>query len=37
MRVLVGCETSGIGRRAFAARGHDVRSCDLLPAGRAVA
>ncbi len=32
MRVLVACETSGIGRRAFAARGHDVWSCDTLPA-----
>ena len=32
MRVLVGCETSGIVRRAFATRGHDVWSCDLLPA-----
>lgn len=32
MRVLVGCETSGIGRRAFAALGHDVWSCDILPA-----
>lgn len=31
-RILVGCETSGIVRRAFAARGHDVWSCDLLPA-----
>lgn len=31
-RVLVGCETSGVVRRAFAARGHDVWSCDLLPA-----
>jgi hypothetical protein len=31
MRVLVGCETSGVVRRAFAARGHDVWSCDLLP------
>ncbi len=31
MRVLVGCETSGIVRRAFAARGHDAWSCDLLP------
>ena len=29
MRVLIGCETSGIARRAFAARGHDVWSCDL--------
>lgn len=27
MRVLVACETSGVGRRAFAARGHDVWSC----------
>jgi hypothetical protein len=32
MRVLVGCETSGVVRRAFAARGHDAWSCDLLPA-----
>ncbi len=29
MRVLVGCETSGIARRAFAELGHDVWSCDL--------
>ena len=32
LRVLIGCETSGIARRAFALRGHDVWSCDLLPA-----
>lgn len=32
LRILVGCETSGIGRRAFAALGHDVWSCDLEPA-----
>lgn len=32
LRVLIGCETSGIARRAFAARGHDVWSCDLEPA-----
>lgn len=32
MRVLVACEFSGIVRRAFAARGHDAWSCDLLPA-----
>ncbi|SEN90064.1 hypothetical protein SAMN04489859_102140 [Paracoccus alcaliphilus] len=32
MRILIGCETSGVMRRAFAARGHDVWSCDLLPA-----
>lgn len=31
MRVLVGCETSGKTRRAFAARGHESWSCDLLP------
>ncbi len=32
LRILVGCETSGVVRRAMAARGHDVWSCDLLPA-----
>lgn len=32
MRVLVACEFSGVVRRAFAARGHDAYSCDLLPA-----
>lgn len=32
LRVLVGCETSGIVRRAFAALGHDVWSCDIEPA-----
>ena len=32
LRVLVGCETFGVVRRAFAALGHDVWSCDLLPA-----
>ena len=31
MRVLVGCEFSGIVRDAFIARGHDAWSCDLLP------
>lgn len=31
MRVLVACEFSGTVRRAFAARGHDAWSCDLLP------
>ena len=31
MRVLVGCEFSGAVRDAFAARGHDAWSCDLLP------
>lgn len=32
LRILIGCETSGVMRRAFDARGHDVWSCDLLPA-----
>lgn len=31
MRVLVACEYSGRVRDAFAARGHDALSCDLLP------
>lgn len=31
MRVLIACETSGIVRRAFANKGHDAWSCDLLP------
>lgn len=30
MRVLIACEFSGIVRDAFAARGHDAWSCDLL-------
>jgi hypothetical protein len=32
MKVLIACECSGMVRRAFAARGHDVWSCDLKPA-----
>ena len=32
LRILIGCECSGIVRRAFAARGHDVWSVDLKPA-----
>ena len=32
MKVLVGCEFSGIVREAFRRRGHDAWSCDLLPA-----
>ena len=32
MKVLVGCEFSGIVRRAFRERGHSAWSCDLLPA-----
>ena len=31
MKVLVGCEFSGTVRDAFAARGHDAWSCDVLP------
>lgn len=31
MRVLVACEFSGVVRDAFAARGHEAMSCDLLP------
>lgn len=32
MRVLIGCECSGVVRRAFTALGHDAWSCDLKPA-----
>lgn len=32
MKVLVGCETSGVLRNAFLALGHDAWSCDLLRA-----
>lgn len=31
MKVLIGCEFSGVVRRAFRALGHDAWSCDLLP------
>jgi hypothetical protein len=31
MRILVGCEFSGVVRRAFRAKGHYAWSCDLLP------
>lgn len=31
MRVLVGCEFSGVVRDAFLKRGHDAVSCDLEP------
>jgi hypothetical protein len=34
MRVLVGCEFSGIVRDAFIEKGHDAMSCDLLPTQR---
>ena len=32
MKVLVGCEFSGVVREAFRAVGHDAVSCDILPA-----
>jgi hypothetical protein len=32
MKVLVGCEFSGVVREAFCDLGHDAWSCDLLPA-----
>jgi hypothetical protein len=31
VKVLIACEFSGIVREAFAKRGHDAWSCDLLP------
>lgn len=31
MKVFVACEFSGIVREAFRKKGHDARSCDLLP------
>jgi len=34
VRVLVACEFSGTVRDAFAARGHDAWSCDILPTER---
>ena len=34
MKVLVACEFSGVVRDAFARRGHDAWSCDLLPTER---
>lgn len=34
MLILVACEFSGVVRDAFAARGHDAWSCDLLPTER---
>jgi len=34
MRVLVACEFTGIVRDAFAVRGHDAWSCDILPTER---
>ncbi len=34
MKILIGCEFSGIVRDAFLARGHDAMSCDLLKSER---
>lgn len=34
MRIVIGCEFSGIVRDAFAEKGHDAWSCDLLPTER---
>jgi hypothetical protein len=34
MRVLIGCECSGIVRDAFREKGHDAWSCDLKPCER---
>jgi len=34
MKILIACEFSGIVRDAFAAKGYDVISCDLLPTER---
>jgi len=34
MKILVACEFSGVVRDAFAARGHDAWSCDILPSER---
>jgi hypothetical protein len=31
VKVIIGCEFSGIVRESFRARGHDAWSCDLLP------
>ncbi len=31
MKILIACEFSGIVREAFAKKGHDAWSCDLLP------
>lgn len=31
MKILIACEFSGVVRDAFAAKGHDAWSCDILP------
>jgi len=35
MKVLIGCEESGVVREAFAKLGHDAWSCDILPSRQA--
>ncbi|MGI0012212.1 MAG: DNA cytosine methyltransferase [Nitrososphaera sp.] len=32
MKILIGCEFSGIVRQAFRVKGHEAYSCDVLPA-----
>jgi len=32
MKILIGCETSGVVRNAFLDKGYDTWSCDILPA-----
>ena len=32
MKILIGCETSGVVRNAFLNKGYDTWSCDILPA-----
>ena len=32
MKILIACEFSGVVRNAFSKKGHEVYSCDLLPA-----
>ncbi|GAH24170.1 unnamed protein product, partial [marine sediment metagenome] len=32
MRIIIGCNKSGREAIAFLARGHDVYTCDILPA-----
>lgn len=34
MKVLIGCEETGVVRDAFARRGHEVLSCDIKPTRR---
>jgi hypothetical protein len=34
MRIIIGCEMSGVVRDAFLARGHDAYSCDILDCER---